>query len=99
MQFPDASGVSVNMLPISDGSVFDRLKLLVDSEGDNLADSNWLGMLAAIGIAKDQPFKADAPRSGREDRLQDKPRHRLGGGGRRSLLYGLSRPPLDQSLR
>jgi hypothetical protein len=60
MQFPDASGVSVNMLPISDGSVFDRLKLLVDSEGDNLADSNWLGMLAAIGIAKDQPFKADA---------------------------------------
>src|SRR5262249_35617746 len=32
MQFPDASGVSVNMLPISDGSAFDQLKLLVDSE-------------------------------------------------------------------
>ena len=30
MIFPDASGVPVNMLPISDGSVFKRLKQLVD---------------------------------------------------------------------
>src|SRR5271155_2191639 len=60
MQFPDASGVPVNMLPISDGSVFDRLKLLVDEEGDNLASPDWLGMLASIGIAKDMPFTPDA---------------------------------------
>ena len=56
MKFPDASGVPVNMLPISDGSVFEQLKRLVDREGDNLAGPDWLGMLAAIGIVKDQPF-------------------------------------------
>ena len=39
MIFPDASGVAVNMLPISDGSAFDQLKRLVDSEGENLAAS------------------------------------------------------------
>ena len=60
MQFPDASGVPANMLPISDGSAFDQLKKLVDSEGTNLAGPDWLGMLAAIGIVKGQPFTPDA---------------------------------------
>ena len=60
MKFPDASGVPVNMLPISDTSVIDQLKRLVDSEGSNLADPDWLGMLAAIGIVKGQPFTPDA---------------------------------------
>jgi hypothetical protein len=60
MKFPDASGVAVNMLPISDGSAFDQLKLLVDKEGDNLAGPDWRGMLAAIGIVKGQPFNPDA---------------------------------------
>ena len=60
MKFPDASGVPANMLPISDGSAFDQLKMLVDSEGDNLAGPDWLGMLAAIGIVKGQPFTPDA---------------------------------------
>ncbi len=60
MQFPDASGVPVNMLPVSDGSAFDQLKQLVDSEGTNLAQSDSLGMLAAIGIIKGQPFNPDA---------------------------------------
>jgi hypothetical protein len=60
MQFPDASGVPVNMLPIRDGSAFDELKKLVESEGENLADSDSLGMLAAIGIAKGRPFEPDA---------------------------------------
>jgi len=60
MQFPDASGVPLNMLPISDGSAFDQLKLLVDSEGANLADPDWLGMLAAVGIVQGQPFIPDA---------------------------------------
>src|SRR5215468_10958731 len=59
MQFPDASGVPVNMLPISDASAFDQLELLVDSEGANLADPDWLGMLASIGIVKGQPFNPD----------------------------------------
>jgi hypothetical protein len=52
MKFPDASGVSVNMLPISDGSAFDQLKLLLEREGDNLAGPDWLGMLAAIGLCE-----------------------------------------------
>jgi hypothetical protein len=59
MQYPDASGVPVNMLPISDGSAFDQLKVLVDSEGDNLADADWRGMLASIGIVKGQSFSPD----------------------------------------
>src|SRR6476660_7964747 len=60
MKFPDASGVPVNMLPVSDGSAFDQLKQLVDAEGANLAGPDWLGMLAAIGIIKGQPFAPDA---------------------------------------
>jgi hypothetical protein len=60
MKFPDASGVPVNMLPISDGTAFDQLKLLVDGEGTDLADPDGLGMLAALGIVKGQPFKPDA---------------------------------------
>jgi len=60
MQYPDASGVPVNMLPISDASAFDELKRLVVSEGGNLAGPDMLGMLAAIGIVKGQPFQPDA---------------------------------------
>jgi hypothetical protein len=60
MQFPDASGVPANMLPISDGSAFDQLKQLVDSEDSHLADSDSLGMLASLGIIKGQPFNPDA---------------------------------------
>jgi hypothetical protein len=56
MKFPDASGVPANMLPVSNGSAFDQLKRLVDSEGGNLAGPDWLGMLASIGIIKDKPF-------------------------------------------
>jgi hypothetical protein len=59
MQFPDASGVPVNMLPISDSTAFDQLKLLLDSEGPYLADPDWLGMLASLGIVKGQPFTCD----------------------------------------
>ena len=60
MKFPDASGVPADMLPLSDGSAFDHLKQLVDSEGSNLAESDSLGRLAALGIIKDQPFNPDA---------------------------------------
>jgi hypothetical protein len=60
MKFPDASGVPVNMLPISDSTAFDQLKRLVDREGANLADPDGLGMLAALGIVKGQSFEPDA---------------------------------------
>jgi hypothetical protein len=59
MVFPDASGVPVNMLPAADARAFDQLKELVDSEGINLAESDSLGMLASIGIIKDQHFSPD----------------------------------------
>ena len=60
MQFPNASGVPANMLPVSDGRAFDQLKQLVDSEGANLADADSLGMLASIGIVKGKPFSPNA---------------------------------------
>jgi hypothetical protein len=60
MVFPDASGVPANLLPVSDGSAFDQLKRLVDSEGSHLADPDSRGMLAALGIVKGQPFAPDA---------------------------------------
>ena len=52
MQFPDASGVAANMLPPSDGSAFDQLKQLVDSEVANLASADGLGMLATLGVPR-----------------------------------------------
>lgn len=60
MKFSDASGVPANMLPISDGSAFDQLKLLVDSECNHIAESDSLGKLASIGIIKGVPFTPDA---------------------------------------
>ena len=59
MEFPNASGVPANMLPVSDANVFDQLKRLVDSEGSNLASPDGLGMLASIGIKQGQPFSPD----------------------------------------
>jgi len=60
MIFPDASGVPVDMLPISDATAFDQLKRLLDKEGTNLGGADWLGMLAAIGIVQGRPFAPDA---------------------------------------
>jgi hypothetical protein len=60
MQYPDASGVPANMLPVSTGAAFDQLKRLVDTEGEHLADPDGRGQLAALGIVKGQPFTPDA---------------------------------------
>ena len=60
MTFPDASGVAVNMLPPSDASAFDALKALIDTEPSSIASSDWLGMLATLGIVKGKPFSPDA---------------------------------------
>lgn len=59
MQFPDASDHELNMLPRNSFEAFTQLKQIVDEEGDNLAGPDWLGMLAGIGIAADQPFSPD----------------------------------------
>jgi hypothetical protein len=62
MRFPDASSMPINMLPSSNGSAFDQLKLFVDSEADDFADPDWRGMLASLGIVKGQSFYLSAPR-------------------------------------
>jgi hypothetical protein len=59
MEFPDASGRELNMLPRSDATAFDQLKQIVDDEGTDLAGPDWLGMLEGIGIATDRPFEPD----------------------------------------
>jgi hypothetical protein len=61
MEFPDAAGMSFDMLPRSDATAFDQLKWLVDAEGRNLAEPDWLGMLEGIGIAADRNFAPDEP--------------------------------------
>jgi hypothetical protein len=60
MKYPDASGIPVNMLPRSDITAFEQLKRLLDSEVDAVADPDWRGMLASIGIVKGKPFEPDA---------------------------------------
>ena len=73
MQYPDASGVPANMLPAREVSAFDQLKVLVDSEGPHLADPDWLGMLAAIGIVKGRPFSPMGPPGPSSIRLPRQP--------------------------
>jgi hypothetical protein len=68
MKFPDASGVPANMLPPSDVTAFELLKKLVDSEGPHLADPDWMGMLAGLGIVKGEPFEPDERTRGILDR-------------------------------
>ena len=60
MEFPDASGVPLNMLPPTDDSAFDMLKRIIDAEYVDPADMDMRGMLAGVGIVKDQPFSPDA---------------------------------------
>jgi hypothetical protein len=60
MQFPDASGVPVNMLYPTDGSAFDMLSRFIDSEYPDPADMEMRGMVASLGIVKGQPFSPDA---------------------------------------
>lgn len=60
MQFPDASGVPVNMDYPRDGAFYNMLARFIDSETVDPMDLDWRGMLAAIGIIKGQPFKPDA---------------------------------------
>jgi hypothetical protein len=68
MQFPNASGVPANMLPISDATAFDQLKKLVDAEGPHLAEPDWMGMLAGLGIVRGEPFAPDERTRGILDR-------------------------------
>jgi hypothetical protein len=59
MQFPDASNTPLNMLMPVDSSAFDMLKRFIDNDYVDPADLDMRGMLAAVGIVKDQPFSPD----------------------------------------
>jgi hypothetical protein len=63
MKFFDASGKPHNMLPRTDAEAFRQLKYLIDTEGGNLAEPDWLGMLAGLGIVKGKAFEPDADRT------------------------------------
>jgi hypothetical protein len=60
MEFPDASGVPVNMLAPRDSTAFDMLQRFIDAEYVDPVDMDMRGLLAAIGIVKGQPFSPDA---------------------------------------
>ncbi|GGP22052.1 DUF1254 domain-containing protein [Silvimonas iriomotensis] len=56
MQFPNASGVPVNMLYPKDGSAFAMLDRFIKHEYVDPADLEMRGMLAAVGVRADKPF-------------------------------------------
>jgi hypothetical protein len=59
IQFPNASGVPVNMLYPRDGIAFDMLARFIQQAYVDPQDMERRGMLAAIGIIKGRPFNPD----------------------------------------
>jgi hypothetical protein len=60
MEFPDASGKRVNMMYPTDNTYWTKLKEFVDYEPISAIDLELRGVLASIGVIKDQPFKPTA---------------------------------------
>jgi hypothetical protein len=60
MQFPDASGVPVNMMYPRDASFFDMLARFIEYEPVESTDIYLRGMMASLGIVKGKPFNPDA---------------------------------------
>jgi hypothetical protein len=56
MRFPNASGKRLNMMYPTDATFYDKLKTFVDDEPVEAIDPELRGVLASIGIIKDQPF-------------------------------------------
>lgn len=62
MQFPDVSGIPVNMVPPSDGRYFDMLNRFIQSETTDYPSTDYMrGVAAALGIVKGQEY-APTPR-------------------------------------
>ncbi|MDX9911194.1 MAG: DUF1254 domain-containing protein [Phycisphaerales bacterium] len=57
MEFPNASGVRVNMMYPTDFAYWTKLKEFVDYEPVEAIDPELRGVLASIGIVKGEPFK------------------------------------------
>jgi hypothetical protein len=60
MQFPNASGVPVNMLYPHDFTAFEMIDRYIQHEYVDTADLEFRGMAQALGIEKGKPFKPDA---------------------------------------
>jgi hypothetical protein len=60
MEFPDASGVSANMLYPQDGTAYDMLARFIEHEYVDPIDAEMRGVAAALGIVKGKPFAPDA---------------------------------------
>jgi len=60
MQFPDASGVPVNMMYLRDATFYDRVAQFVDHEPIGSDDPCLRGLMASIGIVEGKPFQPDA---------------------------------------
>lgn len=56
MEFPNASGVRLNMMYPTDFSYWEKLKTFVDYEPVTAIDPELRGVLASIGIIKGKPF-------------------------------------------
>lgn len=57
MQFPDASGKRVQMMYPTDNQFWTKLKAFVDYEPVSAIEPETRGVLASIGIIKNQPFQ------------------------------------------
>jgi len=57
MQFPNGSGKRIDMMYPTDTTYFDKLKAFVDHEPIEAITPELRGVLASIGIIKDQPFQ------------------------------------------
>jgi hypothetical protein len=78
MQFPDASGVALQMMYPTDATFYERVARFISYEPDASVDAYLRGMMASIGIVKGQPFKPDE----RHRQILDKAArtaHRIGG--------------------
>jgi hypothetical protein len=60
MEFPDASGVSANMLYPQDGTAYDMLARFIEHEYVDPVDAEMRGVAAALGIVKGKQFAPDA---------------------------------------
>ena len=60
MEFPDLSGKRVHMMYPTDFSYWEKLKALVDEEAYGFMTPENRGLLAVLGIVKDQPFEPTA---------------------------------------
>lgn len=93
MEFPNASGVRVNMMYPTDFAWWTKLKQFVDDEPVTAIEPELRGVLAALGIIKGHPFEpADWQREELEKAVAAAPRMilattQLGRTDRRNLYY------------